>query len=41
MTAEEIQCHMKDLLSQVKLRILVVGNMFKDVSADVSDSQSF
>lgn len=41
MTAEEIQSHMKDLLSQVKLRILVVGNMFKDVSTDVSANQSF
>jgi insulysin len=29
---EEIQTHMRELLSQVNLRILVTGNMYKDVS---------
>lgn len=30
-THEEIQTHMQELLSQVNLRILVTGNMYKDV----------
>lgn len=30
-TPEEIQTHMKELLSQVHLRILVAGNIYKDV----------
>lgn len=36
-TAEEIQCHMKDLLSQVNLRILIVGNMFKDEAIRIAE----
>jgi len=31
-TPEEIQTHMRELLSQVNLRILVTGNIYKDVS---------
>jgi len=30
-TPEEIQHHMREFLSQVNLRILVTGNMYKDV----------
>ena len=31
-TAEDIQAHVKELLSQVKLRILAAGNLYKDVN---------
>jgi insulysin len=34
---EEIQTHMRELLSQVNLRILVTGNMYKDVSELIID----
>lgn len=34
--AEDIQTHMKELLSQVNIRILVAGNMYKDVGGLLS-----
>jgi hypothetical protein len=34
-TDQEIQTHMREFFSQVSLRILVTGNMYKDVSAQL------
>ncbi|TFK42449.1 Metalloenzyme, LuxS/M16 peptidase-like protein [Crucibulum laeve] len=36
-TPEEIQEHMKELLSQVNLRILVSGNMYKDEAIKIAE----
>lgn len=36
-TATEIQAHIQKLLSRVQMRILVVGNMFKEVRAEQND----
>ncbi|KAF8637420.1 hypothetical protein AX17_002915 [Amanita inopinata Kibby_2008] len=36
-TTEEIQAHMKNLLSQVHLRILVTGNIFKDDAIRIAE----
>ena len=39
-TAEDLQAHAKKLLSNVNLRILVVGNMYKEVSKLCSSAVS-
>lgn len=36
-SAEDIQSHVKDLLSQVHLRILVTGNMYKDEAIRIAE----
>ena len=37
-TAEDVQKHIKELLSQVHMRILITGNMYKDVRAPTANS---
>ncbi|RDB21223.1 hypothetical protein Hypma_011756 [Hypsizygus marmoreus] len=36
-TPEEIQAHMKELLAQVHMRILVAGNIYKDEAITIAD----
>ncbi|KAJ3510226.1 hypothetical protein NLJ89_g4805 [Agrocybe chaxingu] len=36
-SAEEVKAHMEQVLSQVNLRILVVGNMFKDEAIKIAE----
>lgn len=35
---EEVQAHIKSFLSQVNLRILVVGNMYKDEAIKIAET---
>lgn len=37
-TAEEVQTHIKNVLSQVHLQILAVGNMYKDEAIKISET---